>query len=81
MIRVLYLARLRDEIGVSNENVPSAQNVSALLAYLRARGAPWAEALAPGRTFKVAVNKQIAEDTTPIHTGDEVAFLPPVTGG
>jgi molybdopterin converting factor small subunit len=27
------------------------------------------------------VNQQFAEPTAPLHDGDEVAFLPPISGG
>jgi sulfur-carrier protein len=81
MIRVLYLARLRDALGTSSEELPAAHNVAQLLTLLRARGEPWAIELAEGKAFKVAVNQQIATASTAILAGDEIAFLPPVTGG
>ena len=33
------------------------------------------------RTMSVAVNVEYAKLDTPVHDGDEVAFLPPVSGG
>jgi sulfur-carrier protein len=81
MIRVLYLARLRDALGTSSEHIASAQNVAELLSALRARGGAFAAELAEGRAFKVAVNHTLAAPDTPLKSGDEVAFLPPVTGG
>jgi molybdopterin converting factor small subunit len=31
--------------------------------------------------LKVAVNREIADIETEVHNGDEVAFLPPLSGG
>jgi molybdopterin synthase sulfur carrier subunit len=46
-----------------------------------ARGGAWHTALAQGRALRVAVNQEMAQPTTPVKPGDEVAFFPPVTGG
>jgi molybdopterin synthase sulfur carrier subunit len=81
MIKVVFLARLRDALGVATEMVPTAQTVDALVAALRARGGVFAVELAEGKAFKVAVNHALAKSDTPLKAGDEVAFLPPVTGG
>lgn len=84
MITLVYLARLRESLGVPSEVVePPAGigNVAALLAWLRARGGAWAAELAPGRAVRVAVNFDVADGQTPVRAGDEVALFPPVTGG
>jgi sulfur-carrier protein len=81
MIKVVYLARLRDALGTSTEQIPAAQNVAELLTFLRARGGAWAQELAEGKAYKVAVNHTLASAQTPLQAGDEVALLPPVTGG
>ncbi len=46
-----------------------------------ARGGTWGSALAQGKALRVAVNQEVAQPTTPVKPGDEVAFFPPVTGG
>lgn len=84
MIRLVYLARLRDALGTSGESVDLPRNVStvhALVAWLSQRGGAWTQELAPGRAVRIAVNHDIARDDTPIRAGDEVALFPPVTGG
>jgi molybdopterin synthase sulfur carrier subunit len=48
---------------------------------LAARGGPWAIELAPGRALRIAVNHDLARADATIHEGDEIALLPPVTGG
>jgi sulfur-carrier protein len=81
MIKVVYLARLRDALGTSSEHLPAAQNVAELLVFLKNRGGVWAQELAEGKAYKVAVNHALANMQTPLKSGDEVALLPPVTGG
>ncbi|MDE2271391.1 MAG: MoaD/ThiS family protein [Xanthomonadaceae bacterium] len=76
--RLLYFASLCDAAGRSRESVESdARDALALFAELAARH---------GFTFKperlrVAVNGEFAEWNRPLADGDEVAFLPPVSGG
>jgi sulfur-carrier protein len=84
MVTLLYFAGLRESVGVSREQVslpPGAATVSALVDQLRQRDARWTEAFAPGKTWRVAVNQQMANAATPLRAGDEIAFFPPVTGG
>lgn len=84
MIRLVYLARLRESLGITSESVePPADvaTVTGLLGWLSQRGGAWAHELAPGRAVRIAVNHDIAKQDTPIHAGDEIALFPPVTGG
>lgn len=81
-LHVLYFARLRERFGVSEETVDCAgSTVIDLLAQLQARGGAWAEELAAGRTFRVAVDQSIVPLDAPLADGAEVAIFPPVTGG
>ena len=83
MVKVLYFARLREELGCAAEEValpPAVGDVRALTMQLAARGGAWG-ALATGFNLRVAVNQQVADASTPVKSGDEVAFFPPVTGG
>jgi molybdopterin synthase sulfur carrier subunit len=81
-LRLVYLARLREALGRDEEDLAlDGSDVAALLEQLRARGGAFAQELAPGRAFRVAVNHAMAQSTTPLHDGDEVALFPPVTGG
>jgi molybdopterin synthase sulfur carrier subunit len=84
MIKLLFFARLREDLGTAAEEVAlpaGVTTVAGLRAHLIGRGGAWAAALADGKALRVAVNHDMAEPTTAIKPGDEVAFFPPVTGG
>ena len=83
-IKVLYLASLREQLGKPGEDLeipPATSTVAGLRALLMARGGAWHTALAQSRALRVAVNQEMAQSTTPVNPGDEIAFFPPVTGG
>ncbi|HNQ04669.1 MAG TPA: molybdopterin converting factor subunit 1 [Thiobacillaceae bacterium] len=82
-IRLLYFARLREVFGRDREalELSSPAALADLLAALRTRGGVWAEELAQGRAFRLAVNQDIAGPEAALADGDEVAIFPPVTGG
>jgi molybdopterin synthase sulfur carrier subunit len=83
-LKLVYLARLRDALGSSGEEVPlpsGVADVDAVRGWLRQRDGAWATELAPGRAVRVAVNHEMVEGAHPVRDGDEVAFFPPVTGG
>jgi len=84
MIKVLYFARLREQLGTGGEEIAPAPNlstVSDVSSLLRERGGTWSEALGEDQTVLAAVNQEIARPDTPVKDGDELAFFPPVTGG
>ncbi|MBL0125743.1 MAG: molybdopterin converting factor subunit 1 [Betaproteobacteria bacterium] len=83
MVKVMFFASLREALGTSQEavSVPTPANVGALIGELRARGETWAQALASGKRWRVAVNQEMATLETVLSEGDEVAIFPPVTGG
>ena len=82
-VNVVYLARLREAFGRGDERIALAarSDVAALLDDLRRRGEPWSRELAPGRAYRVAVNHEVVGNDATLQDGDEIALLPPVTGG
>ena len=83
-IRILYFARLREDMGIAGEMFePQAavSDVKSLRTQLIARGGASAAALGSGKVVRGSVNQDLARDDTPVKAGDEVAFFPPVTGG
>lgn len=82
MIRILYFGRLREDLAMREETLDWQEGDSeALIARLRSRGPEWAEALAPGRVFRVVVDRVMVRGAQPVPDGAEVGILPPVTGG
>jgi molybdopterin converting factor subunit 1 len=81
-LRILYFARLRERFGVAEETLDFAGTTAAdLVAELQVRGGVWAEELAAGRAFRVAVNQDIVALDAALPDQAEVAIFPPVTGG
>lgn len=86
-VRVVFLAKFRDRLGRAEQHVtlgPTVATVGALVEWLRAHEAAAREEFAPGRAWRVAVNHELLPAGAfdrPLAPGDEVAFLPPVTGG
>jgi molybdopterin converting factor subunit 1 len=80
-VRVLLFAHLRDTAGASSLEVklPTAQTNGAFLKSLAASLLPATIHLLP--SCRMACNGQYIQDSDPIRAGDEVAFLPPVSGG
>jgi molybdopterin converting factor small subunit len=73
MITVKCFARYRDRLGFSELELPAAPTLGTLLEDPRFAALP-TEAL-------LAVNQNFADRTTPLKDGDEVALMPPVSGG
>jgi molybdopterin synthase sulfur carrier subunit len=83
-LKLLFFAALREQLGVADESIDLPEGVTtvaALRLHLMQRGEAWQKALASNRALRVAVNQDMAQASTPVAPGDEVAFFPPVTGG
>jgi molybdopterin synthase sulfur carrier subunit len=81
-ITIRYFASIREAIGQGSELVDSAAPTLATLRdELIARGGSHAEALARGRTVRMALNQVMSDESALLADGAEVAFFPPVTGG
>ncbi len=78
-MRVRLFASLREAVGQEavDLEVPDACSVNALLKTFHA-AYPKAQGMGP---VLVAVNQEIGQDDTAVQAGDEVALLPPVSGG
>ncbi len=84
MLKLLFFAALREQLGIADDSIELPEGVTtvaALRAHLMQRGEAWQRALSPNRALRVAVNQDMAQASTPVRPGDEVAFFPPVTGG
>jgi molybdopterin synthase sulfur carrier subunit len=79
MLKLVFLGRLEDIAGAAERSVPLADDVDSLIAGLEPE---LARALREPRV-RVAVNGALVADRArqPLADGDEIAFLPPVSGG
>ena len=81
-VQLRYFAAIREALGTGSEPVDTqATTLAALRAELVARGGAYADALAPGRAVRVALNQAMSEESALLTEGAEVGFFPPVTGG
>ena len=81
-VTVRYFAALREALGGSETiGIAAGSTLGQLRDALIARGGAHAQALARGRALRCALNQVMADEATPVPTGAEVAFFPPVTGG
>jgi molybdopterin converting factor small subunit len=85
-VEVLYFGVLREVFGAEKTTVAleDGADVGALLSVLRGVSSNQAAADSPGKlwtTLAVAVNREYAGLGTMLNDGDEVALLPPVSGG
>jgi molybdopterin synthase catalytic subunit len=80
LIRVLFFGMLRDFVGrpAEESEFPSGADLRAVFDRYAERY-PRLRELAP--SIVIARNQEFAEPSTPLADGDEVAFLPPVSGG
>ncbi|HVK99933.1 MAG TPA: molybdopterin converting factor subunit 1 [Dongiaceae bacterium] len=83
MIKVLFFARIRDQIGLSELTTELPEDVHDLSDFTRAliQANPSFEPALTERNVLTAVNQEMASPSTTIEDGDEIAYFPPVTGG
>jgi molybdopterin converting factor small subunit len=75
LARILYFGRLAEALGRADEQVrlgADGRPAGDLRRLHSALGAP---------EVKLVVNRELASDDTPVSDNDEIAFLPPVSGG
>jgi MoaE-MoaD fusion protein len=79
-IKVLFFGLAHDLTGFEEEEaeVPESENLAGLCRQYQTRFPRLAEI---SRSLLVSVNQNISDLSTPLNDGDEVAFLPPVSGG
>jgi molybdopterin converting factor subunit 1 len=79
-VKVLFFGSLKEIVGQAEDSVelPDGSPIEAVFSRYRASHPE----LARFRASLVASrNQEFAAWSTPLHSGDEVAFLPPVSGG
>jgi molybdopterin synthase sulfur carrier subunit len=80
-LKVLLLGRLRDVAGWRERSLePAPASLSALRVLLTRENAALGAAL-NGPGVQAAVNKALTRGEVALAAGDEIAFLPPMSGG
>jgi molybdopterin synthase catalytic subunit len=79
-VNVLFFGITHDLTGCAQERVelPDGESLAGLRRLCESR---YPRLLSVGSALMLAVNQEIASGSTPLHEGDEVAFMPPVSGG
>jgi molybdopterin synthase sulfur carrier subunit len=83
VIRVLFFAKLREDLGQAEIELPWSDALGSdadLREQLSERDESWRRVLS-AENIICAVNQQQADPAEGLSDGDEVAFFPPVTGG
>lgn len=83
-IQLRFFASVREALGVTQETISVPESVATVgdvRVFLQQRGGVWAEALADGRSLRMAYDQEMTDAAAAIAEGGEVAFFPPVTGG
>lgn len=76
-VTVRYFASLRDQAGCESEQVAAHGDAAALYEVLRAQHG----LSLPRERLRVARNGEFAGWDCPLVDGDEIVFIPPVSGG
>jgi MoaE-MoaD fusion protein len=79
-IKVLFFGLIRDLTGFDQEQIdlPEGESLDGLWRHYESRFPRLREL---SRSLLAAVNEEVAERSWPLRDGDEVAFMPPVSGG
>jgi molybdopterin converting factor subunit 1 len=79
-VRVLFFGIVRERLGTREEtlSLPERASVGDLLRALSTRHAGFAAGVA---SLRVAVNEEYVDSNAPLSDDDEVAIIPPVSGG
>jgi molybdopterin converting factor subunit 1 len=80
LVKVLFFGRLKEIVGVAEDSaeVAAGARVADVFAHY---GSRFPELEKFRASVAAAVNQQYSEWSAPVASGDEVAFLPPVSGG
>jgi molybdopterin synthase sulfur carrier subunit len=82
-VRVLFFASLKEAVGCESLSIdlPEQLELSAFIDRLAEQLGAHAHQALTSESVRVAVNQELRNGPQVISDGDEVAFLPPVTGG
>ena len=81
IVSVRLFATLRERAGRDSLELELADGATAADALAALAAEPKLTELVERLPVRLAVNREYASDETPLHAGDEVAVIPPVSGG
>jgi sulfur-carrier protein len=79
-VKVLFFGRLKEIVGRGEQSVECAEGAP-IEELFRGLGVRYPELVRFRASLVASRNQEFAAWSTPLHSGDEVAFLPPVSGG
>ena len=79
-VKVLFFASLREQVGTAELTV-SAGNLAEVYQQIAVILGEQAVQTLRNENIRIAINQDLIEADQQLADGDEVAFLPPVTGG
>ena len=82
MIKILFFARLREQLKCPSIelNLVEELTIKDIIDKLLIQHPDWQPYLS-SESLLMAVNQNMANETSAVKSGDEVAFFPPVTDG
>ena len=75
-MKILYFAKIREEVGVSSEELSGFKTIQELKFFLDNKYPNIFD-----KTTITAVNMEVINKNIKLKEADEIAFYPPVTGG
>lgn len=79
-VRVLFFGRLKDIVGRAEDSIEVADGAP-IEAVFSQYGSRHPDLTRFRASLVASRNQEFAAWSTPLHAGDEIAFLPPVSGG
>ena len=84
-LKLLFFASLREQFDFSQKEITLTKEVGSaeefILVMSKKNRGEWINLLENKEMYKVAINQELASWSDPIHSGDELAIFPPITGG
>jgi molybdopterin synthase sulfur carrier subunit len=82
-IRVRFFAALREQVGRDTVEVraPTSGDIAGLLANIREQLGERIASDLTSPNVRIALNREFVSSDCVVRDGDEVAFMPPITGG
>ena len=81
LVRIRLFAQLRERAGADAVEAELADGATVADALAALSGRPGLGKLLARLPVRMAVNRELVGDDTPLRAGDELALLPPVSGG